>query len=138
MPHQTEEAPVEKKPRRKRHEAKLEVVRLIQAARGKRNKDAERGTPGPLGEQKVRVLHVETPNHGTGEMRYGRRARMATVGTIGTFHSPAARIANLINDALDPVRAPGKCKTLSEMSEDEKAALAAKYGAVVSPRTPQG
>jgi hypothetical protein len=45
--------------------------------------------------------------------------------------SPALGIAKAIRDALDPVRAPSKVRTLADMSEAEVAELEARLGCKV-------
>lgn len=45
--------------------------------------------------------------------------------------SPALGIAKAIQEALDPVRAPSKGRTLNDMSAEEIRALEQKYGAKV-------
>jgi hypothetical protein len=50
--------------------------------------------------------------------------------TKGRFFSPSRRIANAINDALDPVKAPGKVRVLSdeEKKQYEKELRARRSG----------
>lgn len=49
-------------------------------------------------------------------------------------HDPKLAVANSITDALDPVKAPTKGRSLADMSEEEKEALAAQYGAPLAKR----
>lgn len=60
---------------------------------------------------------------------------MATVGVLAKGgagrYTPGFQIAKAIRDALDPVRAPGKVKTLADMSEEEKRELEKLYGVPV-------
>lgn len=71
---------------------------------------------------------------GTGPKHSGGRIHMATVanhlalsGMIAS-RSPAGGIAKAIRDALDPVKAPGKCKTFAEMTPEERDEMERLYG----------
>jgi hypothetical protein len=63
--------------------------------------------------------------------------RLTDIGTTGPNgcprnYSPAHTIANQIGDALDATKAPGKCRTLADMSDKEKAALEERLGAPIA------
>jgi len=90
---------------------------------------ANPGAAGTLGSHRIRVFHVDPETASV----IGKPERYAVIGTRSTFYSPTHRIALAITEALDPMYAPSRCKTLSEMSSEEKTALAAKYGATVLP-----
>ena len=57
----------------------------------------------------------------------GKRERMAVVAGIGRFYNPATTIAQALSDALDPAKAPGKVRTMAEMSPDEIEAIKQRY-----------
>lgn len=91
----------------------------------------------------VRVLDVEAVCEGTGKKHGGRfHQRMVTLGSLsitrgssGTVtNDPSYAVASRISEALDPSKAPGKVRTLADMSEEEKEALAKEYGAPIKVR----
>lgn len=47
------------------------------------------------------------------------------------FRQPAEVLGKAITEALDPSKAPGKVRTLSDMSSEEKAAIEKQYGAKI-------
>lgn len=46
--------------------------------------------------------------------------------------NPAEILRRALQDALDPVKMPGKCRTLKDMSPEERAAIEAQYGAKIT------
>lgn len=57
-----------------------------------------------------------------------RQKRYATVGVVSRLYTPEYNIAKKIRDALDPIKAPGKVKTLADMTLEERVALERQYG----------
>lgn len=65
----------------------------------------------------------------------GGRGRPRVATAANTTHrmrgdvarSPALGIAKAIEDALDPARAPGRCRSLADMSAEEQAEMRALY-----------
>jgi hypothetical protein len=51
------------------------------------------------------------------------------------FRSPAAALSKVIEDALDPMKQPGKVRRLADMTSGEKAALERQYGVPIDPTT---
>jgi len=58
---------------------------------------------------------------------YGKR--MATIGQQG-LKDPLVSVSNAITAALDPHTVPAPCKTLADMTPEEKAKMVALYGPV--------
>lgn len=61
------------------------------------------------------------------DVRGEGRRRIADVGGMGSFYSPAERIAKALGEALDPSKAPGPVRTMADMSPEEIATLRARY-----------
>lgn len=82
-----------------------------------------------------RVLDVEGPKRGA-----QGKVKMATLGVLAKGgagqYTPGFQIAKSIRDALDPTKASGKVKTLTDMTEEEKAALEKLYGVPVKRSNP--
>lgn len=90
-----------------------------------------------LQEVKARQFHRELFNHQV-MMRPVKvprgKMRMAEVGVISRgCRSPAVQLGQAISEALDPARAPGKVRTLFDMTAEEKAAMEAQYDAKICP-----
>ena len=70
-----------------------------------------------------------------GEVERHKGRRMAEIGAPygvrGLSSSPAGGVAKAIRDALDPVRAPSKVRTLADMTEEELLALETRTGCKV-------
>lgn len=79
----------------------------------------------------IHILDVESRNRGTGK----GNVKLATVGLLTGSRSfnPAHKIARAITEALDPARAPGKIRTLADMSAEERMKLEREYGAAIKP-----
>ena len=76
---------------------------------------------------------LDWQRQGRGEMahlkntrvRDGRDIIMASASHAGC---PAIGLSHGINDAMDPATAPGKVRTLADMSEEERAEMQRLYG----------
>ena len=60
---------------------------------------------------------------------YDVTRRGVTVSSRGRCYSPAEAVGRAIRDSLDPVQAPGKVTTLSQMSPERRAEMERLYGA---------
>jgi hypothetical protein len=78
------------------------------------------------------VVKVDRPGKGTGNKHGAGRTSMVTLCSKSTHYNPAYAIAAMINDAFDVNRIPAPVRTLANMTEEEKAALSAKYGSAVA------
>jgi hypothetical protein len=90
------------------------------------NKVVANVTEGNL-DDKGRVESVTLSVHGPSRTARGTK--------LGLGSSPSFVIARRIECALDPVRAPGKVRTLKDMTQEERARIATELG-VESPMTP--
>jgi len=59
----------------------------------------------------------------------GEKMRTVVMGSGSHFYCPMGRLATAIREALDPARAPGKCRTLVDMSSAERDAISRRCGA---------
>jgi len=65
---------------------------------------------------------------------YARKFQHARVMSHGGshFYNPSEAIAKAIREALDPNAAAGKCKTLSEMTDEERRRIEERFGAKIA------
>lgn len=61
-----------------------------------------------------------------------RQTRMMSLGGRGHFYNPAEAVARAIRESMDPSTAPGKCKTLSEMSPEERRRIEERLNAKIA------
>lgn len=67
-----------------------------------------------------------------GGRHYSKRPSGLPGGSLDHPHRQAHGIARSITDALDPSLAPGKVRTLADMSPEERAEMVARYTATAS------
>jgi hypothetical protein len=97
--------------------------RLAMGRRGKPGGLRVAVPPGP-GTRIGHIASVDMP----GASR-NTHQRMASVSSnkVGGFYSPTYDVARAISDALDPVKAPGKVRTLADMTPEERETLTKRY-----------
>lgn len=76
------------------------------------------------------AIHTSGSMYAVPAERVGHRAQVA-VGRIqnnpNASYDPARRIGAAIAEALDPVKAPGRVRTLADMTPEEREKIIAQY-----------
>ena len=119
------------------HKVKQKVYMQRKLAKSSKNKSTN-------GDESVAIIDVETTKEARArrggaraKRGEGRHGRYATIGRIRSTYSnkddPARAIGKAINDALDPVKAPSKVRTLADMTLEERAEMERLYSKVVKP-----